>query len=140
MNLLTAKDDFQLRTLAALNGAIPRLHYVAALRDAEGRYRHWGLARTYGEETAHDTVQQAHRGAFAEVLRTPVRKLYGEIVRWDVAGVTGLEKLLVELLHSPSRLLPEPAPAAGVSHLNSVLVSLLALVRARRAGSTRQGA
>ncbi len=131
MTLLSASEDFSKRTLAHLSGALPRLHYIAGLRDGNGRYRHWGLARTYGEQVAHETAVLAHFEALTDVLRSSLPRLYAEVVRWDVATAAGAERCLAELLQSLPRLLPSNASATSRRHLNSILLALHALARAR---------
>lgn len=133
MPLLSPEEDFAQRTLAHLGGALPRLHYVAGLRDASGRYRHWGLARSFGEDAANQTAAIAHERILCEVLRKPLSSLYSELQQWDVATAAGADRCLAEMVRSTRRLLPSAASPASEQHLSSILVALYALARARRA-------
>src|SRR5262245_38282289 len=45
MRLLSPIDDFLSNTLSALGSLLDRLEYVAGLK-TDGKYRHWGLAKT----------------------------------------------------------------------------------------------
>lgn len=78
MTLVSAYDDFRIRTLAVLPGLWAKLRYLAGLRTAEGGYQHWGLSRTYGSDAAHKAAASAHTDLFVEFLRTPVRQLARE--------------------------------------------------------------
>jgi hypothetical protein len=78
MVLLSAFEDFVVRTLGALSGPWSRLVYLGTLRH-HGQYQHWGLSRAYGDAAAAAAISEAHTQICLEVLRTPVRKLVGEL-------------------------------------------------------------
>jgi hypothetical protein len=78
MVLLSAFEDFVVRTLGTLSGPLSRLAYLGTLRH-NGQYQHWGLARAYGDAAAGAAISEAHTQICLEVLRTPLRKLVGEL-------------------------------------------------------------
>ncbi len=120
MVLLSAAEDFAERTLSRIRGALARLQFVAALRDGNGNYQHWGMQKRHGAESTRKALQEAHRQAAADCLRTPIRQLAKEVAD---SGV--------DLGQAPALLLPAGASKATERHLSSVTVSLRALVRAR---------
>jgi len=78
MVLLSAFEDFVVRTLGIFSGPLSQLTYLGSLR-CNGQYQHWGLARAYGDAAAGAAISEAHTQVWLEVLRTPLRKLVGEL-------------------------------------------------------------
>ena len=78
MTLVSAYDDFRMRTLEALPGLWARLRYLAGLRTPDGAYRHWGMSRTYGPEATQKAAAAAHSDLFLQFLRTPLQQLARE--------------------------------------------------------------
>jgi hypothetical protein len=78
MVLLSAFEDLMVRTLGILSGPLSQLSYLGSLR-SNGQYQHWGLARAYGDAAAGSAISDAHTHVWLEVLRTPLRKLVGEM-------------------------------------------------------------
>jgi hypothetical protein len=78
MVLLSAFEDFVVRTLGTFSGPLSQLTYLGSLR-SNGQYQHWGLARAYGDTAAGAAISEAHTQVWLEVLRTPLRKLVGEL-------------------------------------------------------------
>ncbi len=117
MNISSAYDDFCSRTLAALDGVWQRLCYLAELRAPDGRYRHWGMARTFGDEATQHALAQAHTELFLETLRMPLRHLAGERKL-----VTDGERL---------SYLPTDLGGGTPEHFNSVVSALAALSETR---------
>ncbi len=122
MTISSAYDDFCARTLGALAGAWQRLQYLAELRAPDGRYRHWGMARTFGEAAAQRTLAQVHSELFLEILRLPLRHLAeqysaSEIAQW-------------------SAYLPEDLEGGTPEHFSSIVSALAALSAARRPSPT----
>ncbi|HVP44388.1 MAG TPA: hypothetical protein VMS96_13220 [Terriglobales bacterium] len=122
MTISSAYDDFCARTLSALAGAWQRLQYLAQLRAPDGRYQHWGLARTFGDHAAQRALAQAHSELFLEILRTPLRRLDGEYSAEEAAQW--------------SSYLPENAEGGSPEHFSSVVSALAALSAARRPSPT----
>lgn len=119
MTLLSAQEDFVVRTLGALQGCWARLIYAAQLRDENGRYSHWGLDRTYGGDKAQATIQQAHKDVFRKVLRQPIKELAHESV--DSASAVAIGE----------KLIPQGAGRAAELHFNAVLFALVQLHNAK---------
>ncbi len=117
MTISSAYDDFCSRTLAVLAGLWPRLRYVAELRAPDGRYRHWGMARTFGDDVTQRVLAQAHTELFLEVLRMPLRRLAAESPAAPFAG--------------PSSYLPADLEGGTPEHFNSIVSALAALAAAR---------
>ncbi len=118
MTISSAYEDFSARTLSALTGAWQRLQYLAELRAPDGRYRHWGMARTFGDDAAQRTLAQVHTELFLEILRMPLRRLAGEYSAAELAQW--------------SSYLPENLEGGVPEHLSSIVSALAALAAARR--------
>ncbi len=131
MRLLSPSEDFSSKTLSALEGGLARLFYLASLKDGDGHYRHWGLARTYGESVASEIGSLAHREALREVLRTPIPELVRELKKWGNSPRRGVEYLL-ESGEEGEYLLPPGCTKAAATHLRSVLFALRAPAVVRR--------
>jgi hypothetical protein len=132
MPLISAHEDLQQTTLKAIGGGFRRLEYLSGLRDNEGIYAHWGLARVYGDLVAKRALAQAHRSLLANILATPIRSLVDDVKQSSkMAGVSPgvyIERLTTD----SSRLLP-PGPGAGSArHLNSVLHALSSLMKSHK--------
>lgn len=122
-------EDFVLNSLAAVGGLLDKLDYVAGLRQGDGTYAHWGLARVHGENAAQQAACEAHCRLFSKVLSTPLAHLLDETAQ--SAGSQGLGPYLENLSQRLPRLSPQGAERGPVLHLNSVLHALSALARAR---------
>ncbi len=118
MTISSAYDDFCARTLAVLAGVWQRLRYVAELRAPDGRYRHWGMARSFGDQATQRALAQAHTELFLEVLRMPLRRLAADSPAAPLAGA--------------SSYLPADLEGGTPEHFNSVVSALAALAESRR--------
>ena len=124
---MSPTDDFRNGTLGAVPGTLSKLHYVAGLRQLDGKYYHWGLARVHGEPTANLVIGQAHTEIFSTVLRTPIRSL------WEEAGMVAGERdeavsdYLRELARLGETLIPKELQGGVRRHFKSVLVALCSL-------------
>jgi hypothetical protein len=129
MALKSALEDFRGRTLRAVSGELSKLAYVASLRDTDGSYSHWGLARVYGEAEAQQAVSDAHKGVVSTILRTPLRQLLRDVE--ESAGPTKEEQaaFLAGLDRGDAQLLPKRPGAGAERHLNSALCALASLVK-----------
>jgi hypothetical protein len=81
MKLFSAFEDFVIQTLASFPSKFGKLRFIAEMR-SEGKYQHWGLSKTYGDENAQKAIAEAHSDAFEKSLTTPVPVLTAE----DSAG------------------------------------------------------
>lgn len=132
MRLLSPIDDFLSNTLSALGSLLDRLEYVASLQQSEGKYQHWGLARTYGEETAHEVIQEVHCFNYLQTLRTPLKVLGDEVNR--VAAQKGLDEVsyVRDLSAISPKLIPNKHTGGSAKHLESVLAALLKIAQNRK--------
>ena len=124
-------DDFVLNSLAAIGGLFGKLDYVAGLRQGNGDYSHWGLARVHGENAAHQAALEAHRLLFSRVLSTPLAHLLEDLVVSQSEGSQEVEGYLQYLSERLPALTPLEAGNGPVLHFNSVLHAVSALARAR---------
>ena len=122
MTISSAYDDFSARTLSTLAGAWQRLQYLAELRAPDGRYRHWGMARTFSDDAAQRTLAQVHSELFLEILRTPLRRM--------------ADGSSAELLAAASAYLPANIEGGTPEHFSSIVSALAALSEARRPSPT----
>ena len=75
-------EDVWQRTLQRIPSLFGRLAYLASLRDeTSGRYRHFGLARMYGDDEADIVLRVSHERVFAEWLNLSLERQRGEIER-----------------------------------------------------------
>jgi hypothetical protein len=132
MTLKSALQDLKETTLSAISGLLAKLAYLSSLRQAHGRYQHWGMESVHGQESSERALKAAHSEVLGGVLRTPLATLEQDLDEsCRSSGIDGYqyaEKLRGEL----EDLVPEGrqnGPAA--SHLNSVLLALSSLVRNR---------
>ena|SRR5437879_3567586 len=124
-------EDLQERTLRAVAGVLGKLGYVAGLREADGTYMHWGLARIHGDAATQRALTEVHKGLVSRILRMPMRKLLQDVEESSGSEETQKVAFVEKLNQRPVQLLP-PAPGAGtVRHLNSVLHALASLVKSR---------
>jgi hypothetical protein len=129
MKLLSPIDDFLTNTLSALGSLLDRLEYVAGLQQSDGKYQHWGLARTYGEQVAHEVIEDVHCFNYLEALRTPLKGLMDEVNRGGAKK--GLDEIsyVRDLLAIAPRLVPHRPTGGSIKHLDSVLLALLKLAQ-----------
>jgi hypothetical protein len=140
MKLKSALEDLHDTTVEALEGCLRRLEYFGGLRsndkNKDGEYKHWGLARVYGDLPAKKALVQTHRSLVSQILATPIKSLLEEID--TSSALTGLPPAsYMEKLRDPDLNLLPPSPGPGSArHLNSVLQALSALLKARRSNAS----
>jgi hypothetical protein len=139
MKLLSPVDDFLTNTLSALGCLLDRLEYVAGLQQSDGKYQHWGLARTYGQQTAHEVIEEVHCFNYLQTLRTPLKVLADEVSR--CAAQKGLDEVsyVQDLSVVSPKLVPHKPTSGSAKHLESVLSALLKIAQHRR-DAIHQGA
>jgi hypothetical protein len=129
MTYLSAFEDFVLRTLAPLAGPLSKLVYIGNL-SSDGRYEHWGLARTHGELAAAIAIADSHTEVWLEVLRTPIAKLAEEL-HTSAHNSDGVD--VVEHLRERERALtPQNMLGGSKRHFSSILMALSLLSRAAK--------
>jgi hypothetical protein len=77
MKLFGPLEDFVNETLAQFPSRLGKLRFIAEMRN-HGRYEHWGMSRTYGDDLAQRAMAEAHADEFEKVLTTPVPTLAEE--------------------------------------------------------------
>jgi hypothetical protein len=132
VTLFSTKDDFCGTTLASISSTVGKLDYLSGLRDADGRYHHWGLARIYGEEAAQRAIAEVHRVVFLEFLRMPLHKVLEDAARASAEVEKSLRVFVEELSGRCASLVPPELGGGSLRHFNSVVSALLALVRNSR--------
>ena len=132
MPLFSALEDLQSTTLRAITGSLRRLEYLARLRQKDGTYAHWGLARVYGDLRAKRALAEAHRTQLSSILATPIRKLEKDVCESSEEAGVAPAVYLEKLSTCTSQLLP-PNPGAGSTrHLSSVLHALSSLLKSHK--------
>jgi hypothetical protein len=123
MTLVSASEDLQQRTLSSLPGLWQKIRYVAGLRAGDGRYRHWGLDRTFGEPASQAALSAAHSELFLQLLRTPLRQLAGDYIQAEATegGPTDW-----------SLYIPADPRGGSAAHFNSIVSALQALASTPR--------
>ncbi len=123
----TAREDFERCTLNSVPGILGKLEYLAQLREENGRYFHWGLARLHGEEAAGASLEESHLSQFLALLRTPLPQLWDEIQQATEIHQVKAEEYVRELQRLGQLLVPPATGGGSQRHFNSVLQALSAL-------------
>ena len=124
-------DDFVLNSLAPIPGLLDKLDYVASLRQGDGSYCHWGLARVHGESAAQQAASEAHRQLFTRILSTPLAHLLDDVTHSQKGLSLGVKEYLGYLTQRLPALAPPGAGDGPRLHFNSVLHAVSALARAQ---------
>lgn len=132
MTLKSALQDVKETTLAAVRGLLGKLAYLASLRRAHGRYLHWGMENVHGPESAERAWKAAHSEVVTGVLRTPLASLVADLEESTRESGVSAQEFLEGMRDRFDDLLPgERKDSPAASHLNSVLVALSSLEKAR---------
>lgn len=128
-------DDFSKKTLSSVPGTFGKLLYVAGLRQKNGEYFHWGMARKHGETNANAAIGQNHTSLFLAVLRMPIRSLWEEVRGLAQEQSTDAQEYVGRLTEKGELLVPNQLEGGTRRHFNSVLLALCSLAgeRARKA-------
>ena len=132
MTLKSVKEDLQVSTLRAVSGLLGKLEYFTSLRQEDGSYSHWGLARVHGEEAAQRALAEAHQENVSLILRTPMRNLLDDAQQSSIQNGMDQQGFLHQLEDHKDQTLPKNPSAGSRRHLSSVLHALLALVKVRQ--------
>lgn len=76
--LWSVAEDFKRYTLKALPTLLEKMAYISSLQNSEGRYRHWGLSRLFGDHRAQKGIATVHSELAMNLIRTPIRNIYRE--------------------------------------------------------------
>lgn len=132
MTLKSALQDLKDTTLAAVAGLLGKLSYLASLRHERGRYGHWGMSLVHGQDGSERALKAAHAEVVSEVLRTPLATLVEDLRESSQNSGICADEYVEQMRGQFDNLLPgERQDAPSASHLNSVLVALSALEKAR---------
>lgn len=123
-------EDFSKTTLASVFGTLAKLQYLAALRQQNGQYFHWGMARQHGETNANLVISQAHTDLFLTTLRTPIVTLWEDAKSVAEEHGADLKEYLAGLLKERDALIPRDLRGGTGRHFNSVLLGLCSLAEA----------
>ena len=119
---LSAFEDFMKRTLSDLHGVWSKLNYIRELRESDGRYKHWGLARNYGEEVTNEMIADVHSELYLQILRTPLPELFEQLeMSAEDADCSG-SQLAEQLLKQKQRITPSNMRGGAPEHMRSVLL------------------
>ena len=128
MVLLSAIQDFQVRTLRAVPGLLGKLRYVAFLR-YKGEGFHWGLEKLYGSVVAEKAIMDSQRALITQVLRTPLADLADDLQNSAAAAQVSDSELLTYLETTGQNSLTRENFRASEKHFMSVLHTLSALAQ-----------
>jgi hypothetical protein len=132
MTLKSALHDLKETTLAAVNGLLGKLAYLASLRGPQGRYQHWGLEAVHGPESSERALKTAHAEVITGILRTPLASLENDLEQSSRGSGFSSRAYVQSLSDRFEDLLPgERKDSPAASHLNSVLVALSSLKKNR---------
>lgn len=126
MRLNSALEDFEGHTLAVLPDVMQRLAYVWSLRGEDGRFRHWGMEATYGEEKSTAAIQDAFYNLLLGMVRTPFIQLVPMLASSKIAGA------IEEILEGMGKV-PKAGQELRHRHFVFVLETLRDAGRARAA-------
>lgn len=74
--LFNVAEDFKRYTLKALPTLLEKMAYISSLQNNDGRYRHWGLSRLFGDHRAQKGISAVHSELAMNLIRVPIRNLY----------------------------------------------------------------
>jgi hypothetical protein len=132
MTLKSALQDVKETTLSAISGLLAKLAYLASLRQAKGRYEHWGMESVYGAESTERALKAAHSEVVSRVLRTPLEQLSEDLEQSSSSSGVTEGAYVDEMRGHIEELLPDGRQnAPATTHLSSVLLALSSLARNR---------
>jgi hypothetical protein len=136
MTLNSPHDDFEKNTLAAVPGTLGKLQYLAGLRQGNGDYFHWGMARSHGEAVSSLAMAHAHTDLFLSLLRMPISSLWNEAQVLAAQLSVDVHEFVNQLRDRGDMLVPREVRGGSPRHFNSVLLALCLLAgqSARKAG------
>lgn len=134
MPLLSAIDDFMLRSLSALPTVWQKLRFVSSLREEGSGYRHWGLEQKYGQKEAQEAIAEAHSALFNESASTPLSELW--LAADQAARGEELETAdYLRKLTAVKSTLPNDLHGVAPEHFSFVVTNLYRIARSRSASN-----
>jgi hypothetical protein len=132
MTLKSALQDAKETTLAAVSGLLGKLSYLASLRLAEGRYKHWGMELVHGPESSERALKTVHNEIVAGVLQAPLKSLVEDLDESSRSSGVAARPYVEQMREHLNELLPGERPESpAATHLNSVLLALSSLEKNR---------
>lgn len=117
---LSAFADF-MQSLNVLNGIWSRLNYVRELRETDGRYRHWGLAQSHGEEKTDRAIAEAHSELHLQFLRSPLQEVFEQLSLGAEDAECSSLQLAESMCKEKERIRPEDLRGGSPKHFYAVL-------------------
>lgn len=106
----TAVGSLWRQTLAQIPSLFGRLMYLKSLRDTvDGRYRHHGLAARFGEEEAHEALQESHEETFAAWLGRTIEQQKDDVDLYFMDPATDKRSAVATWLRLPPDVTPVTA-------------------------------
>jgi hypothetical protein len=118
-----AAMDFERRTLDRISSIVGRVSFIASLRDGS-TYRHWGLARNYGEQEVSRVLSDAHTQCFLEVLRTGVPALRGHAEAAAESAGTNFAHYARQMWEGRGLMSPLAPEGGSLAHFDWILFVL----------------
>jgi len=76
-------EDFQSKTLEAIDGQFKRLIYIASLRDYNtARYNHYGLETRHPSEAVDEALRRCHVSVFEELMALPLQDQARDLIQF----------------------------------------------------------
>lgn len=132
MTVYSPYDDFMHRTVDQIEGLWMKLEYIAGLRQKDGEYDHWGMARVFGPTASQKAIEQAHRAIMQALLRMPLRDLLEDMSKAAAAQGRAVGDYAAELNARLERVMPKQMGGGSGRHFSSVLMALASLAEACR--------
>ncbi len=130
MTFLSPVEDFVKQTLASVRGTLEQLRFAGELRESDGRYHHWGLARIYGDRNAHEAISEVHTNLYLQILATRIQDLYAEA--GETARDSSLQDYVRGLKDLKGQLLPNDLGGGLPDHFSLTLETLSRLAKHSR--------
>ena len=95
MDVMSAKNDLNNRTLAQFGYDFAKLIYLSSLRDfSTGKYYHHGLAHCFSESAASGALAAAHEEVFYDLTSAPLESFVAQIERFIRSSPNDSEQIL----------------------------------------------
>ena len=137
---VSAFEDFMKRTAHVLQGIWSKLNYIRELRDADGKYKHWGLTQIHGEDATQKAIADIHSELYLQLLSTPLPELFEQLGLSAEDADCSARELAEQLYRERERITPDELRGGAPEHLKSVLLITELLSKYSKAGlSTKKG-
>ncbi len=133
-----AAADLWRRTLSQIPSVFGRLAYLSSLRDPNtGRYEHYGLAQSFGEDESDRVLRASHEEAFGQWLCQNLEQQQADLDLY-FSGLNGSRATVIQtwMRLAPYRHLVPSAAREMEHHLYVTDIEALLAVLANRYGIT----